>query len=187
MAEDKLEELLFEDKFGPTRIGADYGLSNIVEGAVYSSIATAAGLFGNRAINDLGAMVSGHLFNTGSASYGGFYSSAFFTSAAIPFLGFTFGIAHALGEPGSKEKIATGVGLAGTLAYSIYETLNASYGISTTSYLLQALAGNLALGSSVLLQASIPVLAVFGLGYVLGRVIRRISGRSKRVTKRERK
>lgn len=172
-----MTELRLEDKLGPTRIGADYGVGNLVEGGVYATMIGAVGIATNT-IKDLSDIVINNL---------GDFAELAFSNPIIPFFGFAAGAAHGLREPSSREAYASGIALAATTAYSLYQTVNVGYGMSLPYFSAQVLAGNLALGATVLMQAVIPVLAVFAAGYAVGKAARWISRRNKRVTKRKKK
>lgn len=184
-------ELTLEDKFGPTRIGEDYGIGVLVEGGIYASIAAAVGLWGRDAFNQVAEVATTNLEHLTSGivgETGASYSLFAFQNPIVPFFAFAAGVGHALAEPYSKEKIIPGVALAATLAYSLYQTLDKAYqGMSVGAYLVEVMAGNAVFGASVFLQAAIPVLAVFGVGYAVGKFSRWLTKKGKRVTKREKK
>jgi len=90
------DALVLEDKLGETNIGADLGLSNLVEGAIYASLAIGAGLVAGVGMRDGVDFVASNL---------GVYGGAALYNPIIPFFGFAAGIGHGLGELGSKEKI----------------------------------------------------------------------------------
>jgi len=172
-------ELTLEDRLGPINIGRDYGIGNLVEGGVYASLLVASGVASTRSFHDLAGIVESNF---------GAYSTGVLFTGAIPFFTFAIGVGHSLGEPGSNEKIITGLGLAGMMMYSLSRTLDTAYhGLSLSSYLMQAVAGNYTFGLTVAYQALLPILAVFGAGYVVGKLARWISGRSGRVTRRRTK
>ncbi|MFH1592108.1 MAG: hypothetical protein ABIB47_01940 [Candidatus Woesearchaeota archaeon] len=173
-----MADLVLEDKLGQTNIGKDWGLSNLVEGGIYTSLAMGAGIVSGVGMKDVADF---------AASNFGVFGGAALYNPIIPFFSFAAGIGHGLGEPGSKEKLLTGGALGVTVLYSLQQTLHFDYGISVPYYLMQVAAGNLTLGGYALMQAVVPVLAIFGAGYVIGKFARWITGRSKKVTKRRRR
>ena len=172
-----MTELLLEDKLGPTSIGKDAGLSNLVEGGIYTSVAVGTGLAGSYGVTQAADLLASNM-----AGYGGYLLS----NPLIPFFSFATGVGHALGEPGSKEKLITGAGLGLTTLYSLQQTVNTSYGMALPYSLIQFGAGNLSLGGMALIQAAVPVLFLFGIGYLVGKLARLITKREKKVTKRVR-
>ena len=176
-----VDDIIYEDSKGPINIGKDYGLANLVTGAVAASAIVASGALANDAWN-----ISGFL----ESKLGSYFSAGLFYNPYIAFFAGTAGFAHGLGEAGSREKVLSGVALGVSYLYSLKETLDTVYhGLSIPYWMIQSTAGNFTLGAAVLAQAAVPVLAVFGLSYTLARLMKwgfeKIG--HKRVTKRERK
>ena len=73
-----MEDLRLEDKLGPTRIGADYGTANLIEGGAYATIIGAVGIATNT-IKDLSDIVTSNLGN---------FAELAFSNPIVPFLGF---------------------------------------------------------------------------------------------------